>query len=221
MVRISLAEGIIEKDSEKICKKRVTYCSNLADFFMYKKPVSTPQGSMFSSLGDLIYQKHSLAILADKIAWDRFERLFSKHYSQRMGKPAKPIRLMVSLLILKQLRNLSDESIVEQWSENLYYQYFSGQQNFSPGFPCSSTELVEFRKRIGKEGMEEIFKESIRVNGDDGQEDTLSVDTTVQEKNITYPTDTKLHLRIIKKCVGIAKFEGIALSRVIVSASRS
>ncbi|MBK8328624.1 MAG: transposase [Bacteroidetes bacterium] len=44
-----------------------------------------------------------------------------------MGKPAKPIRLMVSLLILKQLRNLSDESIVEQWSENVYYQYFSGE----------------------------------------------------------------------------------------------
>ena len=63
-----------------------------------------------------------------------------------MGKPAKPIRLMVSLLILKYLRNLSDEkSIVEQWAENCYYQYFSVEQHFQPNIPCVPTELVAFR----------------------------------------------------------------------------
>jgi IS5 family transposase len=118
---------------------------------------------------------------------------------------------MVSLLILKQLRNLSDENLVVAWSENLYFQYFGGGQYFVPKAPCSSTELVEFRKRIGIEGVELILKESIRINGKDGDEDTLSADTTVQEKNITYPTDTKLHKKIITKCVGIAKSEGIAL----------
>ena len=35
-----------------------------------------------------------------------------------MGKPAKPIRRMVALLILKYVRNLSDENLVEQWAEN-------------------------------------------------------------------------------------------------------
>jgi len=178
---------------------------------MYRKPVSTPQSSMFSSLIDIIDQQHPLVLLSNKIQWQRFEDSFSKHYSQRMGKPAKPIRLMVSLLILKQLRNLSDENIVEHWSENLYYQYFSGCHVFTPGLPCSATELVEFRKRIGTAGMEEIFKESIRVNDKDSHSDTLTVDTTVQEKNITYPTDTKLHQKIIKKCVGIARIEGIIL----------
>lgn len=178
---------------------------------MYKKPINSPQTSLFSSLIDTIDQRHPLVLLSDKIRWQRFEELFSKHYSERMGKPAKPIRLMVSLLILKQLRNLSDESIVEQWSENLYFQYFSGQQFFVPKVPCSSTELVEFRKRIGTEGIEEIFKESIHVNDKDAKDDILTVDTTVQEKNITYPTDTKLHRRIIKKCVGIARVEGIEL----------
>lgn len=118
---------------------------------------------------------------------------------------------MVSLLILKHLRNLSDENIVMHWSENLYYQYFSGCMAFTPDVPCSSTELVEFRKRIGIEGMELIFKESIRVNNEDGNDDILTVDTTVQEKNITYPTDTKLYQKIIKKCIGIAKSEGIVL----------
>ena len=127
-----------------------------------------------------------------------------------------PIRLMVSLLILKHLRNLSDESMVEQWAENAYYQYFSGAVFFTPGSPCEASELVHFRNRIGAEGIELILKESIRINGKDGKEDKASVDTTVQEKNITYPTDSraanrKPHLKIIKKCVAIAEKEGIEL----------
>jgi IS5 family transposase len=56
-----------------------------------------------------------------------------------------------------------------------------------------------------------ILKESIRVNGKDGGEKEATTDTTVQEKNITYPTDSKLHRKIIKKCVGIAVAQGIEL----------
>ena len=81
-----------------------------------------------------------------------------------MGAPSKPIRLMVSLLILKYIRNLSDENLVEQWSENCYYQYLSGEQTFKPKIPCVPTELVAFRKRIGEAGVELILKESIRIN---------------------------------------------------------
>jgi IS5 family transposase len=116
---------------------------------------------------------------------------------------------MVSLLILKQVRNLSDESVVEQWSENSYYQFFSGEDFFTPKQPCVATELVEFRKRIGVDGVELILKESIRVNGDDANDDNLSGDTTIQEKNITYPTDDKLYKKIIKECRGIANEEQI------------
>ena len=70
---------------------------------------------------------------------------------------------MVGLLILKHVRNLSDESVVEQWSENIYYQYFCGQQDFLPTAPCAASELVHFRHRIGEEGIELILKESIRM----------------------------------------------------------
>lgn len=178
---------------------------------MLSKPTNCFQGSFFQSLEDQLNRQHPLYLLANKIDWSVFEAAFSKHYSAKIGKPAKPIRLMVSLLILKQLRNHSDEHLVVAWSENLYYQYFSGEQYFVPQEPCSSTELVEFRKRIGAEGAELILKESIRVNGKDGHDDTLSADTTVQEKNITYPTDTKLHKKIIAKCIGIAKTESIEL----------
>jgi len=171
---------------------------------------SSPQAhNQLGLWGDLMShldQKHPLFILANKINWTIFEVAFRKHYSEKMGKPSKPIRLMVSLLILKQLRNLSDENIVLQWSENIYYQYFSGEQSFQPGIPCVPTELVAFRKRIGEEGVELILKESIRVNEppDDAGKVVVSIDTTVQEKNITYPTDDKLYKKIIKKCWKIA-----------------
>ena len=181
----------------------------------------TPQLNLFTGLGDTLDQKHPLYILSHKINWIIFEEAFKKHYSEKMGKPSKPIRLMVSLLILKYVRNLSDEALVEHWSENVYYQYFSGEQYFQPTIPCVPTELVAFRQRIGTEGTELILKESIRVN-DPGREDKdkkgneepksiLSLDTTVQEKNITYPTDDKLAKKIIKKCWKIADKEHVKL----------
>jgi len=173
----------------------------------------TPQLGMFSGLADQLDQKHPLYLLAHKIRWSVFEDAFKIYYSEKMGKPAKPIRLMVSLLILKYVRNLSDENLVEQWSENLYYQYFSGEQFFQPSIPCVPTELVAFRQRIGEPGMELILKESIRVNDPPDTEGgaVVSVDTTVQEKNITYPVDDKQYKKIIKKCLKIAEKEGVDL----------
>ena len=121
---------------------------------------------------------------------------------------------MVSLLILKHLRNLSEENLVEHWAENVYYQYFGGEQFYRPTTPCSATELVEFRKRIEADGMALILKESIVLNRNDSDEhfgETISIDSTVQEKNITYPTDDKLYKKSINKCVSIALNEGIVL----------
>jgi IS5 family transposase len=178
---------------------------------MIAKRKDKTQLGFYATYEEQLNHQHPLYILANKINWQMFEEAFSKHYSEDFGAPAKSIRLMVSLLILKQLRNLSDESVVEQWSENAYYQYFSGEEYFSSRPPCVSTELTEFRKRIGEEGIELIFKESIRINGKDGKGDILSGDTTVQEKNITYPTDDKLYKKIISKCRTIAEKENIEL----------
>lgn len=174
----------------------------------------TPQLGLFLTIADQVNQKHPLYLLGKHINWKLFDDAFRKHYSDTMGKPAKPIRLMVSLLILKHLRNLSDENLVEQWAENIYYQYFSGVQNFQPNIPCVPTELVAFRQRIGEAGVELILKESIRVNEPDDKSnygEVVSIDTTVQEKNITYPTDDKLYKKIIKKCWKIADKEGVDL----------
>jgi len=170
---------------------------------------------LFSTLEDLLDQQHPLFKLANKIDWQSLEDDFKVLYSKRKGRPSKPIRLMCGLFILKHLRNISDESVVEQWSENAYYQYFCGAVEFTPKYPCNSTELVHFRKRIGEEGIELILKESIRVcieeNDDDHKKNnnTTIIDSTVKEKNITFPTDAKLHKKIIKKCLEIEKEESL------------
>ena len=181
---------------------------------MIGKQKYTNQATMFHGLAEQLDQKHPLYLLSHRINWQLFEDNFALYYNDKMGAPSKPIRLMVSLLLLKNIRNLSDENLVEQWSENVYYQYFGGEQNYRPSLPCSSTELVGFRKRIGVAGMALILKESIAVNRDENDEhfgETISIDTTVQEKNITYPTDDKLNRKIISKCVSIANKEGIVL----------
>lgn len=174
---------------------------------MLAKPKIQNQASLFFTLEETLNQKRPLYILSNRVDWELFDREFSPLYCQDNGRPAKPIRLMVGLVILKHLRDISDEGIVEQWAENLYYQYFCGQQEFSSCEPCDASEPVHFRKRIGEPGVELILKESIRINGDDSNDGQVSIDTTVQEKNITFPTDAKLHRKIIKKCLAIAKKE--------------
>lgn len=169
------------------------------------------QLDMFNQrLADQLNPKHPLYRLADQIPWQKFEDEFSELYSP-VGRNAHPIRLMVGLLILKQLRNLSDESVVARWVENGYYQYFCGEVFFQWKLPCHPTDFVLFRKRIGAKGVEKILQVSIEVHGVKAKENELLIDSTVQEKNITFPTDTKLHERISKKCVAIAKKEGLKL----------
>ena len=108
-------------------------------------------------LENLINPSHPLCRLAKRIPWDELEKYFGDHYHYS-GRPAKPIRLMISLLILKQLHDLSDEAIVERWVENPYFQYFSGETIFQWEFPCHPTDLVYFRKRIGEDGIKKIFQ---------------------------------------------------------------
>lgn len=161
-------------------------------------------------LADQLNPRHPLYRLAENIPWDFFEEEFSKYYSHT-GRSAQPVRLMVGLLILKQLRNLSDEAVVERWVENPYYQFFCGEAFLQWEFPCHPTDLVYFRRRIGEKGVEKIFQVSIDLHGAKSKEREILVDTTVQEKNITFPTDTKLYKKIIDKCVAIADQEAIKL----------
>lgn len=151
--------------------------------------------------------------LSNAIPWVKFEQAFAQHYTPNVGRPAKPIRLMVGLLLLKSNENLSDERVVVEFKRNSYYQAFCGLTEFSLALPCDSTELVHFRKRIGQQGIEKIFQVSVSLHGKAALETTLNIDTTVQEKNITYPTDAKLAIKIINRLNKLAKNNNIAQRR--------
>lgn len=131
---------------------------------MYKRksPVKSP--SLFWDLESMLDIHHELYIVANLINWQVFEDSFSPLFSDVTGRRPKSIRLMVGLLILKHLRNVSDEQVVAQFRENAYYQYFCGMGSFTTSAPCASSELVHFRHCIGESGAELILKESIRVN---------------------------------------------------------
>lgn len=118
---------------------------------------------------------------------------------------------MVGLMILKHLCNISDESVVEQYSENVHYQYLCGKSEFIAKVPREVSEVVHCGNRIGDEGIELILKESIRIRGDDRFDPDVSIDTTLQKKNIIYPTDNKLYRKIITKCKSIAMKEDLPM----------
>jgi len=178
-----------------------------------KKKPENQLNFLAPSLKEQLNPNHELYLLSEKVDWLYFEDEFSKLYSDK-GRPAHPIRLMVSLLMLKRIYNLSDEKLVEEhWEMNSYFQYFGGFTQQQWGAPCAASDLVFFRHRIGEEGVEKIFQHTINLHGKDGHDPNVSIDTTVQEKNITYPTDAKLQKKIIDKCVKKAKEEGIKLRR--------
>ena len=125
---------------------------------MYKPSSNSRQASLFWDLETMLDSKHPLFKLANMIDWSLFEKSFAPLFCADNGRPPKPIRLMTGLLMLKHLRNVSDEQVVVQFTENAYYQYFCGLEAFSISAPCASSELVHFRHRIGEEGVELILK---------------------------------------------------------------
>ena len=179
-----------------------------------QSPSDSPQTGFFNVL-DQLDPSDALLALGQAIPWSVLEEEFAPLYSHN-GRRAKPIRLMCGLLILKQLHNLSDEAVVQAWKQNPYYQVFCGEVSFQRDVPCHSTELVKFRERLGKEGIEKLFALSVALHGQAAEASTVLVDTTVQEKAITYPTDSKLAIKIINRLNKLAKVEGIQQRRTFV-----
>jgi IS5 family transposase len=184
---------------------------------MKPKPQPRDVFELFQAHFDQILNlDHALLQLARKIDWSRFDAAFADSYSEDMGAPAKAVRLMVGLHYLKYTFDESDESLVERWVENPYWQSFCGYTHMQHDCPIHPTSMTKWRNRVGADRLEVLLKETIdlavrekQVSPRDLQR--VNVDTTVQEKNVTFPTDSKLLYKAVMKLIAAAKVRGIRL----------
>ena len=134
------------------------------------------------------------------------------------GRPRLSIRLMASLAYLKNAFNVSDEELVQRWTENVVWQYFSGQAYYEPRLPCDATQIGRFRRAIGEEGLELLIKSTIETAVEikaikPAELERVIVDSTVMEKAIAHPVDSRLLEIARHKVVSAAKRAGIALKQ--------
>ena len=177
---------------------------------------SNEQDLFRSRLDQVINMDHALVKLARTIDWGFLEKKFGAVYADGSGRPPLPTRLMAGLAILKHTYNLSDEVLCELWIENPYYQYFCGEEFFQHRLPLDRSSMTHWRNRMGEERLQALLQESLAVATKTGAMKPgdlarVIVDTTVQPKNVTFPTDAKLLNRAREKLVKLAKRLGVEL----------
>src|ERR1041385_8634285 len=180
-----------------------------------KKPQTTAEGDLFRArLEQIINLKHELVRLAGSIDWDWIDGEIAPLYSDQ-GRPGIATRFVIGLLLLKHIYGLSDEGVCERWVYDPYFQHFTGEEFFQHEFPHERSDLSHWRKRLcGK--LELLLAESLRVAHESGALRTkdlarVTVDTTVQPKDITFPTDAKLLHAAIKGLTRLARKRGVRL----------
>jgi IS5 family transposase len=175
------------------------------------------QGDLLRSrLDQILDMDHALVKLAAAIDWRFLEDRLGEVYDDDPGRPPLPTRLMAGLAILKSMHNLSDEGLCERWLENPYYQLFCGEEFFQHRLPFDRTSLTRWRLRMGEERLAALLQESLATATRLGAARpadfrAVIVDTTVQEKAITFPTDAKLTHRARERLVKLAKKHGVVL----------
>jgi IS5 family transposase len=167
-------------------------------------------------LDQIIDMDHALVRLARTIDWGFLEEKLGAVYEDGAGRPPLPTRLMAGLAILKHTYDLSDEVLCELWVENPYYQYFCGEEFFQHRLPFDRSSITRWRSRMGAERLQALLQESLAAATRSGaiKPSDLAravVDTTVQPKNVTFPTDARLVDRAREKLVTLAKKLGVEL----------
>ena len=154
--------------------------------------------------------------LARETDWAFLEGMLGEAYTDGPGQPPLSTRLMAGLIILKYTHNLSDEALCERWVENPYYQYFCGEEFFQHELVLDRSSLSNWRKRMGEEKVKALLQESLSIATKTGaitpsQLCEVIVDTTVQPKNVMFPTDARLLNRAREILVRLAKAHGVKL----------
>jgi transposase, IS5 family len=180
-----------------------------------QKAKTTGESDLFRArLDQIINMKHELVQLAGKIDWDWIDCEIAPLYSDT-GRPGIATRFVIGLLLLKHIYGLSDEGVCERWVYDPYFQHFTGAEFFQHEFPHERSDLSHWRKRLGDK-LELLLAESLRVAHETGALRTrdlkrVTVDTTVQPKAITFPTDAKLLHAAIKGLNRLARKCGVRL----------
>ena len=167
-------------------------------------------------LMDLINDQHPLVVLERLIDWSVFESRWSALFVSTRGRPATSPRLIAGLLYLQHTFAVSDETLLRTWVENPYWQHFCGETHFSHRPPIDPSSLTRWRQRIGEEGVEWLLTETIEAarRGEVVKRqsfDRVIVDSTVMEKAVAYPTDSRLLERGRQHMVRLAGVLGITL----------
>ena len=189
-------------------------------------PKDSGQKDLFRSrLDAMIDMRHALVRLSDLVDWAGLAADMAPYYCADNGRPGEPIRLMAGLMLLKEMKGLSDEEVCAVWRENPYFQYFCGEEFFQHRLPVEPPSLSIFRKRIGEAGQERLLQETIRVGLASGVVTPrdlrcVTVDTTVQEKAIRYPTDTQLCHKARLELVKLAHKQSVPLRQSYVRKSK-
>jgi IS5 family transposase len=165
-------------------------------------------------LDQIINMKHELVALANKVDWGWIDDQLADHFSDQ-GRPAEPVRFMIGMLMLKHTYALSDEQLWERWVQDPYFQYFTGEEFFQHDLPHERSGLSHWRKRIGDK-LEILLQESLRIAEAAGalsKRDLarVTVDTTVQPKNVAFPTDARLLESAIQQLGKLAKAHDVPL----------
>ncbi len=182
-----------------------------------KERRQTGQGDIFQSrLDQIIDLSHPLVKLAQKIDWTFLETKLGVAYTDKKGRPPLPTRLMAGLAILKASHDLSDEVLCARWVENPYYQYFCGEEFFRHKLPFDRSSMTRWRQRMGEDALVCLVQESLATAMRTGAAkpadfQQMIVDTTVQPKNVMFPTDARLMHRARERLVRLAKSLGINL----------
>jgi len=189
-----------------------------------RKTETTGSGDLFRArLDQIIDMGHELVRLAEAIDWEWIDGELAGRFANT-GRPATESRFMVGLLLLKHIYGLSDEGVCERWVYDPYFQYFTGEEFFCHAFPHERSGLTHWRGRIG-DRLEVLLQESLRVAHDAGalkKADLarITVDTTVQPKNVTHPTDARLMLKAIEQLGKLAWAHGVGLRQSYVRVAK-
>jgi len=165
-----------------------------------------------TQLTQILNMEHELVKLGDVIDWKHLEARNGEFYKAE-GRPGVAARLMIGLHFLKYMFNLSDEGVCERWVYDPYFQYFCGETYFQHKFTMERSSMTHWRKRVGEKFCETLMQESLysayklgALKKNDVKK--VVVDTTVQPKAITFPTDAKLYYKALISLGKLAKQNG-------------